>query len=65
MYQGRLIFSYFCAKFSITLKFTNWSRILSLQENPETEAKSTKEVLKQVLRSNILLVRMINCSFCW
>jgi hypothetical protein len=66
MYQGRLIFSYFYVKlFSLALKFTNLSRILALQENPEAEAKSAKQILKQVLRSKILLVRVVNCSFCW
>ncbi|PNF42889.1 hypothetical protein B7P43_G12899 [Cryptotermes secundus] len=46
-------------------KFEMISMAEGKPENPETEAKSTKEVLKQVLRSKILLVRVINCSFCW
>ncbi|XP_069682785.1 organic cation transporter protein-like isoform X3 [Periplaneta americana] len=31
----------------------------------EEEEKSAKEILKQVMRSKILLLRVVNCSFCW
>lgn len=45
--------------------FEMTSTIDGKSENPEAVAKSTKEVLKQVLRSKLLLLRMVNCSFCW
>ncbi|KDR22927.1 Solute carrier family 22 member 21, partial [Zootermopsis nevadensis] len=46
-------------------KFEMTSLSEGKSESPEAEIKSAKEVLKQVLHSKILLLRVVNCSFCW
>lgn len=47
MYKGRLLFSYFYVNFSITLKFTNWCRILHFRKTPKLKQNPRKKSLNR------------------